>query len=80
MTVPSTPSTSTRWTWRLTGPGGDVLDPAALGVTVPVEDAQGEAESWLGEHWRGLLEQGVAAATLLRGDDVVYGPMSLAAS
>ncbi len=45
-----------------------------------MEEAQGEAESWLGEHWRALLERGAASATLLRGDTVVYGPMGLSAS
>lgn len=68
------------WTWRLHDPTGATLDPAAVGVDVPVEDAQAEAESWLGEHWRELLERGVATVTLLRGDAAVYGPMSLAAS
>ncbi|WP_091249040.1 hypothetical protein [Klenkia soli] len=68
------------WTWRLHDPTGAEVAPTDLGVAVPVEDAQAEAESWLGEHWRDLLERGVASATLLRGDTVVYGPMGLAAS
>jgi hypothetical protein len=42
--------------------------------------AQGDAESWLGEVWRDLLDSGVAAVTLLEGDREVYGPMSLHAS
>lgn len=68
------------FTWRLHDPTGATLDPAGVGVEVPAEESQGDAESWLGEHWRELLERGVATVTLLRGDDVVYGPMSLAAS
>ncbi len=68
------------WTWRLHDPAGQTLDPAEVGVDVPVEDAQAEAESWLGENWRDLLARGVATVTLLRGDTVVYGPMGLAAS
>ncbi|CAB4913138.1 MAG: hypothetical protein F2825_05165 [Actinobacteria bacterium] len=75
MTVPAN-----GWTWRLHDPTGAVVDPDDLGVAVPVEDAQAEAESWLGEHWRELLERGAASATLVRGDAVVYGPMGLAAS
>jgi hypothetical protein len=42
--------------------------------------AQGDAESWLGEVWRDLLDSGVDAVTLLEGDREVYGPMSLHAS
>lgn len=74
MTSPAT------WTWRLLDPTGAGLDPAEVGVQVPVEEAQADAESWLGEHWRELLDRGVASVLLLRGDDVVYGPMDLAAS
>lgn len=40
---------------------------------------QSDAESWLGEHWRELAEQGVARVTLLEDGSEVYGPMSLAA-
>ena len=66
------------WTWRLEDADGVTLDPAALGVEVPRSDNQGDAESWLGEHWRDLLARGVAAVTLLVGDQQVYGPMALA--
>lgn len=38
---------------------------------------QAEAEEWLGSAWSELLAQGVDEVTLLRGDEVVYGPMSL---
>lgn len=78
MTSPMTSPVT--WTWRLHDPTGADLDPAEVGVQVSVEDAQAEAESWLGEHWRELLERGVATVTLVRGDTVVYGPMGLAAS
>jgi hypothetical protein len=40
-------------------------------------DDQADAEEWLGHEWPGLLECGVAAVTLLDGEDRVYGPMSL---
>ncbi|HVE99125.1 MAG TPA: hypothetical protein VNA12_08090 [Mycobacteriales bacterium] len=39
--------------------------------------AQGDAEAWLGDHWRELQDSGVTAVTLVEGDRVVYGPMSL---
>ena len=38
---------------------------------------QADAESWIGETWRELLDGGVDQVSLLEGDRVVYGPMSL---
>jgi hypothetical protein len=38
---------------------------------------QSDAESWIGEAWRDLLERGVDQVSLLEGDRQVYGPMSL---
>lgn len=40
---------------------------------------QGDAESYIGEFWRELLQNGVDAVTLMEGDRVVYGPMKLSA-
>jgi len=40
-------------------------------------EAQGEAESWLGEHYPELAESGVGAVSLYEEDRLVYGPMSL---
>jgi hypothetical protein len=66
------------WSWRLLDADG-----AEVAVPPPYEGqrfaAQGDAESWVGEVWAELAEEGVAAVTLLEGDRVVYGPMSLAA-
>ena len=67
------------WYWRLEDPSGAELDPVAVGVEVPQTDNQGDAESWLGESWRELLERGVATVTLFNGEQEVYGPMGLAA-
>lgn len=39
--------------------------------------SQAEAEAWLGESWRELLDAGARAVTLMEGDREVYGPMSL---
>lgn len=39
--------------------------------------SQADAESWVGECWAELAEDGVAAVTLLEDERVVYGPMSL---
>jgi len=66
------------WWWAL-------ADAAGEPVTVSPEYAdqrfanQGDAESWVGEFWRELAEQGVAAVVLHEHDRVVYGPMSLEA-
>ena len=64
------------WHWQL-------LD--ASGATVEVEGelagqrftTQADAESWVGETWSELAEQGVDAVTLVEHDREVYGPMSL---
>ncbi len=63
------------WTWQYEDDSGDDLD---------VPDAEefesrSDAESWLGEHFGDLAEQGVAAVTLYEGERKVYGPMSLSA-
>lgn len=60
------------WTWRMEDAQG-----ATLSITAPGQGTQSDAESWLGENWRELSEQGVAQVTLLEGDRVEYGPMSL---
>ncbi len=69
---------SMTWTWRLEDPDGATIDPATLGVEVPGADNQGDAESWLGENWRDLLDRGVATVSLFEGDRKAYGPMGLA--
>ena len=68
------------WYWRLEDPSGAEVEPASVGVEIPEAENQGDAESWLGEHWRVLLERGVATVTLFDGDQEVYGPMGLAAT
>ncbi|MFN8194149.1 MAG: hypothetical protein U0R80_07690 [Nocardioidaceae bacterium] len=64
------------WWWRLeTGAGEEVAVTGELaGQRFP---SQSDAESWVGEVWADLAEGGVDAVTLLEGDRVVYGPMSL---
>ncbi len=65
------------WTWRYEDPTGAVVVP--LG-TAPAADGfpnQSDAESWIGETWRELLEAGVAQVTLLEDGREVYGPMGL---
>lgn len=59
------------WTWRLQDSQGRGDE------TSEAFPSQGDAESWVGEHWPALLERGVEAVTLLEGEREVYGPMSL---
>ena len=68
------------WGWRLLDADGKEVsaDDAGLGRG-PRFTSQGDAESWLGESWRELVDEGVDAVTLLEGDREVYGPMSLQA-
>ena len=62
------------WSWELLDGQRKPVPNVAAGGTFP---SQSEAESWLGEEWRALLDAGVDAVTLREGDAVVYGPMSL---
>jgi hypothetical protein len=62
------------WAWRLEDSAGAVVQPAG---ELPTFSSQSDAESWLGEVWRELVESGAAQATLLDDGRLVYGPMSL---
>lgn len=57
------------WRWRYDGAAG-----SSFSDEFP---SQADAEAWLGEQWRDLQDSGVSAVTLVDGDRVVYGPMSL---
>ncbi|MGH3694343.1 MAG: hypothetical protein ACRDRX_10245 [Pseudonocardiaceae bacterium] len=61
---------SFRWRY-LDADGGQ-----APGPDVTFDDQTG-AQEWLGLQWQDLLDDGVVEVTLLAGQDVVYGPMSL---
>ena len=64
------------WHWRYEDESGT---PAGGGAeAVERFPSQSDAESWLGENWRSLLEHGVHQVTLLEEGREVYGPMSLA--
>jgi len=66
----------TTWHWRYERADGSLVEDATTVVTEGFP-AQADAETWIGEMWRELLEQGVDAVSLLEEDRVVYGPMSL---
>ena len=66
------------YTWRYETNTGEPTAPE--GFAREVFPTQSDAETWLGETWRDLLEAGVDQVSLLEGDRVVYGAMSLHAA
>ena len=71
------PSQKAIWRWRYENASGAEVSTTEDGLTFP---SQSDAESWVGETWQDLAEQGVDAVTLFEGDREVYGPMSLHAA
>lgn len=72
------------WSWRFEDVDGNAVPQpgsddgaAGAGRDGAAFPTQSDAESWLGEEWRGLLDGGVEAVRLLENGEVVYGPMSL---
>lgn len=63
------------WVWRYEDESGATIAPE--GVPAPEFSSQGDAETWLGEVWRELLDAGVKQVTLLEDGRKVYGPMGL---
>ncbi|MFF2039172.1 hypothetical protein ACFVVX_01990 [Kitasatospora sp. NPDC058170] len=61
------------WTWRYEKTDGTVVAPSG-----PLEEfaGQGDAETWIGESWKQLVEDGVDTAVLLDDDREIYS-MSL---
>jgi len=62
------------WNWRYETVAGG---PAGDGRPEETFTTQSDAESWLGENWRRLLDSEVDQVTLCEDGQVVYGPMSL---
>jgi len=64
------------WTWRYEAADGTAVQPddTAEPESFP---SQSDAESFIGESWRELLEAGVQQVSLFEGDRKVYGPMGL---
>jgi hypothetical protein len=48
------------WQWRYQGSGGN----SEVGEASEEFPSQSDAESWLGEEWRGLLDAGIDQVTL----------------
>ncbi|MEV7346979.1 hypothetical protein [Streptomyces sp. NPDC093544] len=65
------------WTWRFEKADGTEVQP----VVQPEEfTTQGDAESWIGEVWKELLEGGADQVFLFEDSTQIYGPMSLQAA
>lgn len=63
------------WWWRCEDGTGAVVATS----DAPRFPTRSDAESWVGEFWSDLADEGVAAVTLFEADREVYGPMSLEA-
>ena len=61
------------WSWRLEGADGSPVG-AGSSQSFP---SQSDAETWIGENWRDLLDSGVHQVVLLEEQREVYGPMGL---
>lgn len=70
------PSSNVPWWWQQLDADGRVITPAEGRQEFPTRS---DAESWVGEFWADLAENGVSSVTLFEGDREVYGPMSLEA-
>ncbi|MFT4085380.1 MAG: hypothetical protein QM638_22595 [Nocardioides sp.] len=77
----STPDEERTWWWQLLGADGAELPSGAVTEEYAEQRFanQGDAESWIGEVWAELLDQGVESVVLVELDRRVYGPMSLRA-
>jgi hypothetical protein len=62
-----------RWQWLLLDDTGVELDRPSS----PVFAARFDAETWLGEHWRGLSAQGARTARLLHEGEPVQPDVPL---
>ncbi|MFV0459528.1 MAG: hypothetical protein ACK5MT_12260 [Actinomycetales bacterium] len=64
------------WTWTYLDAAGSELAPTGS-MTDTQFPTQADAESWVGEEWHNLVEDGVDAVTLNEDGAKAYGPMSL---
>ncbi|MCZ4500029.1 MAG: hypothetical protein JWQ74_2584 [Marmoricola sp.] len=68
------PTAIVPWWWQSLDADGKVVDPADGRQEFPT---RGDAESWIGEFYGDLVDEGVASVTLFEGEREVYGPMGL---
>ena len=74
--LPGTNVSGVAWTWRYQNSDGEVVSPDEAPIA-EMSPTQGDAETWIGEIWRELLDSGVDAVVLIEDGREVYGPMSL---
>lgn len=65
------------WTWQYESRDGTVVAPLPRSAVTTSFPSQADAESWIGETYQQLLDDGVDQVTLFEEDRKVYGPMSL---
>ena len=65
------------WTWQYETDKGVVVSELPNVSEATSFPTQADAETWIGEMWRTLLEAGVDQVTLLEDERIVYGPMNL---
>jgi hypothetical protein len=71
------PSSKASWRWRFEDSTGTEVTAGSAASGASGFPSQSDAESWVGEVWRELVDDGVDQVTLFEGDREVYGPMSL---
>jgi hypothetical protein len=64
------------WTWQYQSEQ-DTPNPQSAAQPAEGFPSQADAETWVGEVWRDLLDEGVDSVSLFEDGRLVYGPMSL---
>ena len=65
------------WSWQYLDNDGQVIDSPVEPCVTSAFPRQSDAEAFVSDTWRELRGAGISAVTLVDGDRVVYGPMSL---
>lgn len=65
------------WTWKYLRLDETEIDAPPASAFLTAFPTQADAESWLGETYATLLNDGVDHVVLFEGERKVYGPMSL---
>jgi hypothetical protein len=65
------------WIWRYETADGHAIDPLPAAAQIAPFPNQSDAETWIGESWRELLDAGIDQVTLFEDEREIYGPMSL---
>ena len=65
------------WSWQYVDHSGTVIETPVEPCVTSVFPTQSDAEAFVSDTWRELLAAEIGGVTLLDGDRVVYGPMSL---